>query len=186
MSTKRDDILEAALRLFARHGFDGTTMPELARAAGVGAGTIYRHFDSKEALVNALYRHWKQRIMLDVYAVLPQDEPWRARFRLLWGRLFDFARAHPDAMSFLDLHHHGDYLDPESREVEHRSIALLVQLVVLAQAEEVLAPVPPLTLLAMLYGSFLGVFRASLEGALDLDDATVALTEERAWALIRR
>lgn len=43
-------ILTSAERLFARHGFDGVTMPMLAAASGITAGAIYKHFDSKSDL----------------------------------------------------------------------------------------------------------------------------------------
>src|SRR5690606_27876447 len=55
VTDKREAILHAALELFVERGFWGTAVPEIAEKAGVGAGTIYRYFESKEALVNALY-----------------------------------------------------------------------------------------------------------------------------------
>src|SRR5688500_10180049 len=58
---KREAFMNAALELFVGRGFHGTAVPEIAEMAGVGAGTIYRYFESKEALVNALYRQEKQR-----------------------------------------------------------------------------------------------------------------------------
>jgi AcrR family transcriptional regulator len=54
---KRDRLLTAALELFETRGFDGVAVPEIAARAGVATGTIYRYFATKEALVNALYRH---------------------------------------------------------------------------------------------------------------------------------
>src|SRR4051812_14698782 len=56
---KRESIMSAALDLFVERGFFGTAVPEIADRAGVGAGTIYRYFESKEALVNAIYREQK-------------------------------------------------------------------------------------------------------------------------------
>ncbi|MGN6106845.1 MAG: helix-turn-helix domain-containing protein, partial [Kofleriaceae bacterium] len=53
---KREAIIAAALELFVERGFFGTAVPEIAERAGVGAGTIYRYFESNEALVNAIYR----------------------------------------------------------------------------------------------------------------------------------
>ena len=50
---KREAILAAALEAFVEKGFHGTAVPEIAARAGVGAGTIYRYFESKEAVVNA-------------------------------------------------------------------------------------------------------------------------------------
>ena len=53
---KREAILAAALDLFNERSFNGTPMPLVAERAGVGAGTIYRYFESKEALGNVVYR----------------------------------------------------------------------------------------------------------------------------------
>ena len=44
-------ILKAAERLFARRGYGGTTTRDLAQAAGVAEGTLFRHFDSKKAIL---------------------------------------------------------------------------------------------------------------------------------------
>ena len=43
------------MQLFAERGYDGTTIPMIAEKANVGAGTIYRYFENKEALVNSLF-----------------------------------------------------------------------------------------------------------------------------------
>lgn len=47
-------ILQAALRIFATKGLQEATMDEIAQAAGLGKGTIYYYFDSKEALIEEL------------------------------------------------------------------------------------------------------------------------------------
>ncbi|MEC2439513.1 helix-turn-helix domain containing protein, partial [Bacillus cereus] len=48
---KQEDIFDAAMQLFAELGYDGTTIPMIAENAKVGAGTSYRYFENKEALV---------------------------------------------------------------------------------------------------------------------------------------
>jgi len=52
---KRDKILEVMLRLIKEQGIQATPMAQVAKEAGVAAGTIYHHFASKEQLVNELY-----------------------------------------------------------------------------------------------------------------------------------
>lgn len=54
--TTRDRLLEAARELFTTAGYHATTTPILARRAGVAEGTIYRHFPSKHAVLNAAYQ----------------------------------------------------------------------------------------------------------------------------------
>jgi AcrR family transcriptional regulator len=51
----RDRVLEAAKEAFTRSGAD-TSLDDIAKRAGVGAGTLYRHFPSREALIEAVYR----------------------------------------------------------------------------------------------------------------------------------
>src|SRR5690242_11648471 len=88
---KREAIMTAALALFVERGFFGTAVPEIADRAGVGAGTIYRYFESKEALVNAIYREQKLlfgQVALDSF---PTSAPMREQFRLLWARMAQFA-----------------------------------------------------------------------------------------------
>jgi AcrR family transcriptional regulator len=51
----RERLLDTALRLFRKRGFDGTTMRDIAGAARVAVGAAYYYFPSKEALVHAFY-----------------------------------------------------------------------------------------------------------------------------------
>ncbi|MFD9946902.1 TetR/AcrR family transcriptional regulator [Nonomuraea sp. NPDC059023] len=53
---RREQLLDAALRVFAAKGVDGASVKDLAEAAGVTPGLLYRYFESKEALVETLLR----------------------------------------------------------------------------------------------------------------------------------
>src|ERR1700759_1494762 len=68
---KRRIILDAALRTFAERGYYGTNIPDIAQAAGIGSGTVYRYFDNKEALVNEVYRDAKLRLRSALLDGLP-------------------------------------------------------------------------------------------------------------------
>ncbi|MCY1036501.1 TetR/AcrR family transcriptional regulator [Corallococcus sp. BB11-1] len=50
----RERVLQAAVRLFSRHGFDGTSVRALAQEAGIAVGQLYAHFESKEAVLVTL------------------------------------------------------------------------------------------------------------------------------------
>jgi AcrR family transcriptional regulator len=54
---KKRQIMEGARHVFLERGYDGASMDEIARIAGVSKGTLYTHFDSKAALFEALIRH---------------------------------------------------------------------------------------------------------------------------------
>jgi AcrR family transcriptional regulator len=57
-SAKRDALVRAAVTVFSQKGFHATKMQEIADAAGVGKGTMYEYFDTKDELFLAVYDAW--------------------------------------------------------------------------------------------------------------------------------
>ncbi|HEY1951421.1 MAG TPA: helix-turn-helix domain-containing protein [Gemmatimonadaceae bacterium] len=70
---KRDEILAAAVGVFAQHGFRGSTTRRIADAAGVNEITIFRQFGSKEALIREAMQHMTQSAGLERLPDVPVD-----------------------------------------------------------------------------------------------------------------
>ena len=183
---KRETILNAALRLFTERGFHGTAMPLVAELAGVGAGTIYRYFDSKEALVNTLYRDWKVMQITTILKDVPAETPLREQFRIYWNRLVEFATEFPVAFGFLELHFHAPYLDAESREVEQRGQNALVSFFQNCRHQQIVKDLPPEMLGALVIGSYVGLIKASRAGCFQLTQEIIEQAEACGWEAIRR
>lgn len=181
---KRQAILEAALALFAERGFHGTAVPEVAAAAGVAAGTLYRYFASKEALVNALYQQWKGALLSALLSDFPVDESPRQQFHELWHRLGRFATRHPQEFAFLELHHHA-YLDEASLKMEQSGMQLLKGFVEQAQAEQAMRPARAELIMALVYGAFVGLLKGCAQGYLKLTPALLSAAEQLMWEAIR-
>lgn len=73
----RQRLLEAASRLFAERGLD-VSMDEIAQQAGVGVGTAYRRFASRDLLVEALFEDRVEQFVALAEEALAADDPWRA------------------------------------------------------------------------------------------------------------
>jgi AcrR family transcriptional regulator len=73
----RKRVIEAARRCMARKGLDAQ-MEEIARAAGVGVGTVYRHFPTKDDLIEALAMARFERLAEVARQALEMDDPWSA------------------------------------------------------------------------------------------------------------
>ena len=67
LEARRRQILDAAVACFAREGFHRTTIPDIAREAGLSAGAMYRYFESKDELIEAIAdeRHARERALLE-------------------------------------------------------------------------------------------------------------------------
>ena len=85
----RERILEAAHHAFRKSA--DASLNSIAKRAGVGAGTLYRHFPNREALILAVYQHDIERLVATVPDVLAQHEPLEA-FRVWFEQLADYVR----------------------------------------------------------------------------------------------
>jgi AcrR family transcriptional regulator len=69
-------LRRAAQRLFARHGFDGVAVDDIATAAGVTRGAFYHHYDSKEALFEVVFNQIETMLVDAVRAAAaPSSDP---------------------------------------------------------------------------------------------------------------
>ena len=181
---KRARILEAALDLFEARGFDGVAVPEIAIRAGVATGTIYRYFTDKEALVNALYRQWKEAYNQVVLAPPPPGLPPHALFARYWHRMTLFARTYPRAVRFMDLHHHAPYLDAQSRAVAGAYAQTAQDFVIAARAAGAIRDLEPAMVVALMWGAAAGLAKFAQTDAITFDAKTAADMGEALWRAI--
>ncbi len=76
---KRPSLVEAAARIFAEKGYASTRVADIAARAGVGKGTVYEYFASKEELLFAVFESINEDITSRLHAVLDGEEPARER-----------------------------------------------------------------------------------------------------------
>jgi TetR/AcrR family transcriptional regulator, tetracycline repressor protein len=89
----REVILDAAIDLLDRHGFEGLSMRKLATQLGVEAMSLYNHVDGKDALLDGIH----ERILLSLDAP-PQTRSWQAFVRHQALALDRALRTHPHAI----------------------------------------------------------------------------------------
>jgi len=73
-----DRLLAAATAAFTERGADDVSLEEIARRAGVGIGTLYRHFPTRQALLEAVYRDQVEAVRASAEELLGSDAPGEA------------------------------------------------------------------------------------------------------------
>ncbi|MFO7263893.1 MAG: TetR family transcriptional regulator [Bacillaceae bacterium G1] len=185
-SSKRDAILNAALILFAERGYDGTTVPMIAEKAKVGAGTIYRYFESKQILVNTLYRQCLAQFADTLReGAPPPDATVREQFRHVFHRMVHFARKSIHALIFIDAHTGGHYLDEESRQLFHQFLGSLKEVLEKGKRLGIIAPLPSEALIAIVFGAFVRTYKVIRSGELEDTPALMEQVEMCCWNAIR-
>jgi AcrR family transcriptional regulator len=96
---KRRQILDGARRVFLADGFDGASMNDIARVAGVSKGTLYVYFDSKERLFEALIREDRQQQAERLFIPEAAADPRAAL--AAWGRELIGLMTQPDMIALV-------------------------------------------------------------------------------------
>jgi AcrR family transcriptional regulator len=126
----RARVLEVAYETFAAEGLS-VPIDEIARRAGVGAGTVYRHFPTKEALFHAVVKDRIQRLVDDGYALVESAGPGEALFAFLRSMVLQWGatdRGLAEALAGL-----GIDVEQAAPDVEDAFLALLGELLRAAQ-----------------------------------------------------
>jgi AcrR family transcriptional regulator len=107
---RRQVILDCAIQRFARQGYLGTTMDEIAAASGVSKPVLYDHFASKLDLYGALMAMLRDALMRAAAELAASDarRDGRARFAASAEIFFRFAQKSPDALRVLVIPPEGD------------------------------------------------------------------------------
>lgn len=77
---KRTAIMEVGERLFAKHGYAGTSIADIARSADVAVGTVYRLFPDKPSLLAALHRRMEEGFIHAMKAAWESEANYRKKF----------------------------------------------------------------------------------------------------------
>jgi AcrR family transcriptional regulator len=175
-------LSRAALELFSSRGYHDTTTAQIAKKAGVAEGTIYRHFPSKQQLLNELYRaalRWAAKTIEDAGDAAP-----RARLALVAQGLVDGAVRDPAVVKIGLLERHDAVLDDESRRTAREFRGGLERVIAQGKAEG--------SVRSGAVEVWVGVWFAVLSYALEKvvakewkpGDAAVGLAIEAAWEAI--
>jgi AcrR family transcriptional regulator len=186
---KRDEIVKASLELIAEHGFHGAPMAMIAERAGVGAGTIYRYFESKDVLIAELFREFEAKIYGVVMEGYDPATSIRERFLHLGTALLRYFIAHPLEFRYLEQFHNSPFgvahrrdkfLGTESKSDVFRDLFRD------GVTQHVIKDLPLVVLFGLAFGPLLSVARDHILGFIVLDDALIARTVEACCDGIRK
>jgi AcrR family transcriptional regulator len=127
----RTRILEAALTLFRRHGFEQATMRDIAKEAGVALGAAYYYFDSKDAIVMAFYERAQMELAPRIEEGLSNAGSTRERVGAVIAAKFEYFRPNRSLLAALSTH-----IDPKhplspfgetTRAIRERDISFMTR-----------------------------------------------------------
>lgn len=110
---RREAILDAALEVFAEHGYNGASIDEIAQAGGISKALIYEHFPSKRDLHVSLLERHVQEIFERLALAAATSDPGEVRLRAGVDAFLEFVETRRDAFRML----FRDAAEPEVAEI---------------------------------------------------------------------
>jgi TetR/AcrR family transcriptional regulator, fatty acid metabolism regulator protein len=98
---RRRQILDAAIRVFARQGFHACRVSDIAREAGVAYGLVYHYFKSKEQVLNELFSERWSLLLAAIEEVDARPIPPREKLDAVAGFIIDSYRHDPELMKVI-------------------------------------------------------------------------------------
>ena len=183
---KRATILEATLRLISENGFHGTAMSQVAKEAGVSAGIIYHYFDSKDALIDELYKTVKQKLAQAVLTAFDQSQPLKSQIRQMLGLMMRYYIQRPQESAFLEQYTRSPYYSPEIEVEVSLYYRPLVACFERAQQELIIKDLPQAVIISFTLDVATALAQKHAAGFLELTDELIEQIIDAAWEAIRQ
>lgn len=176
-------VLETTLSLIIERELQATSMSLIAKESGVSTGNIYHYFNSKESIINELY---KAIVMFNGEKVLEgfySDEPIRVRIERAWEKLIRLSLEYPQGFRFIEQYSFSPYIydDVKKEAYEGGWCGPLEKLYAQAIQEKLFIEMDPSLMAQMHYGSFVYVVKAYLHGKFTLSDEEIKSLIEATW-----
>jgi AcrR family transcriptional regulator len=173
----KKQILQAALRLFANRGYEGTKTKDLAAAAKVSEGTIFRYFADKKAILMELATQGWIEILTDLLTELSQMGSYKAVTQVMGRRMLRL-RENSDLLRvcFIEAQHHPDLRDRIQEEVIAKMTDVAEAFFQTAMEKGVYRPMNPKIVAQVFLGMF-AIAGFSSSSMIDSHNSPKALQE---------
>ncbi|MGE5708335.1 MAG: TetR/AcrR family transcriptional regulator [Bacteroidota bacterium] len=181
---KRAAALRATLELISEQVFHATPMSQIAQRAQIGVGTIYRHFPSKEALINALYVEIKTNLLRTYFEPFQASPSVPEDLKAILCQVVRYSLEHPTELLFVEQYENSPLITAATRDEVARLIAPFYELVLRAREENLLKELPFEMLVALIFGAIMALVKRALSGEVRLDEASTSVAIDAIWDMV--
>ncbi|MBU0993243.1 MAG: TetR/AcrR family transcriptional regulator [Proteobacteria bacterium] len=185
---KRNDILNAAMTLFAEQGFHGAPMAQISERAGVGAGTIYRYFKNRDVLIMEIHTTLFDKFTNHLKERYPHGRPVRECFFHIGKGIIDYFIKQPLEFRYNEQFHHSPY----GLEVRRNKLTnttgehdIVLELYEKGMEYQVIKPIPMALFFDLAIAPIFWAVRDHHQGFIKIDNALSETIVSSCWDSIR-
>jgi TetR/AcrR family fatty acid metabolism transcriptional regulator len=176
---RRRQILDAAVRAFAKKGYHACRVSDIAEEAGVAYGLVYHYFESKDAVLESIFREMWGMMVAAINAIEEIEESPREQLRKSCAIVLRTWRDYPDVVRVLvrEVARSGEQLQREVEEIAH-AFEALGRIVERGQEQKVFRrDISPRLASWVIYGALEEILTGWVLGRLPGDDEDIKEAE---------
>ncbi|MFD1775171.1 TetR/AcrR family transcriptional regulator [Paenibacillus rhizophilus] len=180
-------VLETTLNIIIRKELQATSMALIAKESGVSTGNIYHYFQSKEDIVNELYKAIVTFNGEYVREGLLQGRTIREKFELGWNRVVELGEKYPQGFQFIEQYSFSPYIYDEVKQAVYTDgwCGPMDKLYEEAIQQKLFIPMNPKLMVQMHYGTLVYILKAHLQGIFELTSDSVHEVIRSCWKAVQ-
>ncbi|MGR9043852.1 MAG: TetR/AcrR family transcriptional regulator [Gammaproteobacteria bacterium] len=174
-----DEILLAALKLFAEKGYFNTSLTDITEATGIKTTSgLYQHFKSKQTIARALYDNILDSLSISIDDIRRRNNRPSEQLREVVGLLFRLTQEAPDVMEFLLVIKVHEFLPDEKPLLETAPFIKIVKIIQAGIKSDEIRNIDPLQAYTFFFGIIFQTLRMALAGSFSKN---VEAYQAQAW-----
>ncbi len=181
-------ILETTLRLISEKELQATSMSLISKESGISTGSIYHYFNSKEEIINELYKgvvkFYGEVILRAFYASKTIQE----RFYQTWEKIIRLNIKYPRGFQFIEQYSFSPYISESTKQEAYRLswCGAMTSLYEEAIAQQLFVSLDPKMMVQMNFGSVVYLVKSHFQSNIELTDETIQKLIHSCWNAVSR
>jgi len=182
---KREEILNTTLDLVCEIGFHDTSIPLIIKKSGVASGTIYHHFENKEALINTLFAELNEEMGKAITKDIETDMNFKSKFFHIWNNLFAFYIENPKKFEFLEDYTNSPRIKNEIKVIHERHYQAAIDFFESGIKSGILRELPLQLIKNMTFGNVSTFARMILLNEIEFSNELLENTIQSSWDSVK-
>ena len=177
----RELLLNTAIKLFSEKGFDRTSTNLISKTAGLGTGTLFKHFSNKEELINETYIHCKSLFATGIEPLVKKEASCHDALESIWIAGFDWVFANPLEYAFLMQFEGSTAASRLAQDKVHEKLKFIDEILLKGTQDGSIVDLPVHFLLTWVGSQFKATYLYITENPDQSKDELISMTYALVW-----
>lgn len=182
---RKELIVHTARRVIVANGLYDASIGKIAKEAGIPIGSVYTYFESKEALINYIFREIKLEMGQYIFAPIGASLPIKEEMKVYWLRAVEFGLAHAEKFFFAEQFANSPMISVVNKEQVQQEFTRLFQLLEAGAQSKLFKNLDVFLLHQIIYTNITGIIKYFAQSAQDMDANLKNTLFESCWDSIK-